>query len=82
VILLSGSGNYDLGVTTPVYLRKFDMYNDDTNKIDIDWDHKISKIGCNCNDPIYIAIPPGKTVIIKCPVHGERKLKGSLITLC
>jgi hypothetical protein len=36
---------------------------------------------CNCNQPIAIHIPPGQHVHIKCPVHGDRKLYGSQVTL-
>lgn len=35
---------------------------------------------CNCNEPIMIYVQPGQHVHLKCPVHGDRKIYGSLVT--
>jgi hypothetical protein len=37
---------------------------------------------CTLNQPIWICIPPGSHIHIKCPVHGSHRIDGPPETWC
>jgi len=39
-----------------------------------------STLGCTCNKPLLLYIPPGHHVHMCCPVHGDYVIRGSDIT--